>query len=427
MKKNYTSALLSVMLCFTCIVRINAQDTDGDGILNSVDSDDDNDGIIDSDEIIGSCSEFRAQNTDGAWLGPTTSTIDVTIAGAFQTLSETILDEQGVNYSYNVNGGDRRFSASGGATMSITFSPGIPAYEFAYYIVDIDSPGSVVTVTVNGAAPNNILKAQIKVAAGITPINYNEASGTGTMTVSDNNYLLLRGIGDDLITSVTVNVTAQAGDSVGYSFFSIQDCAANMDTDGDGIPNKQDLDSDGDGCPDSVEAGLNTSLLTNGTLPDLSTNTMTIFTNGQVNVSGGIGSNGLSNNIESDDTSTATVVNSNYTSGNTTYFTNAVDNAVQSANCTFCQVNGDTSSPGTASTVGITALNRSAGTWPQGIKNGQLVLESSNKGFVITRMVSPETSITNPIEGMLIYDTDNACLKLYNGTSWGCAIRNCTY
>jgi hypothetical protein len=37
-----------------------------------------------------------------------------------------------------------------------------------------------------------------------------------------------------------------------------------MDTDGDGVPNRLDLDSDGDGCADALEAGISTALLTSG-------------------------------------------------------------------------------------------------------------------------------------------------------------------
>jgi len=49
---------------------------------------------------------------------------------------------------------------------------------------------------------------------------------------------------------------------------------------------------------------------------------------------------------------------------------------------------------------------------------GSLILESTNKGFVLTRMASPETAITAPVEGMIVYDTVNKVIKLYNGTTW---------
>jgi hypothetical protein len=58
-------------------------------------------------------------------------------------------------------------------------------------------------------------------------------------------------------------------------------------------------------------------------------------------------------------------------------------------------------------------------------RNGALILESNEKGVAISRMASPETTITAPVEGMLVYDTTRNCLKLYNGTTWNCIQQTC--
>ncbi|WP_312090128.1 hypothetical protein [Chryseobacterium sp.] len=86
---------------------------------------------------------------------------------------------------------------------------------------------------------------------------------------------------------------------------------------------------------------------------------------------------------------------------------------------------------------GITLLKRAEsgnGNWP-GIRNSAYtVLESNSKGFVITRMTSDpaqtsaanyisndaNSKITNPQEGMMVYDTYAKCLKIYDGTQWSC-------
>ena len=68
---------------------------------------------------------------------------------------------------------------------------------------------------------------------------------------------------------------------------------------------------------------------------------------------------------------------------------------------------------------------RSTSNWPKDIANGFIALESNTKGFVITRMLSPENSISDPRPGMLVYDTDEDCLKLFNGTSWKCVKQTC--
>ncbi|PDS24825.1 hypothetical protein [Flavobacterium branchiophilum] len=58
-------------------------------------------------------------------------------------------------------------------------------------------------------------------------------------------------------------------------------------------------------------------------------------------------------------------------------------------------------------------------------KNGALVLESKTKGFVITRQTTTQINALNPSEGMLVFDTDENCLKLYNGTTWNCIKQVC--
>lgn len=67
---------------------------------------------------------------------------------------------------------------------------------------------------------------------------------------------------------------------------------------------------------------------------------------------------------------------------------------------------------------GITALSRAGaetGNWPMERKGAWTVLESKSKGFVVNRI--PTTlalsNITNPIEGMMVYDEEATCLKIY--------------
>ena len=58
------------------------------------------------------------------------------------------------------------------------------------------------------------------------------------------------------------------------------------------------------------------------------------------------------------------------------------------------------------------------------VPNAWLSLESKTKGFVISR-VENEGVIANPMEGMLIYDKVDNCVKLFNGTEWKCLERDC--
>lgn len=89
-------------------------------------------------------------------------------------------------------------------------------------------------------------------------------------------------------------------------------------------------------------------------------------------------------------------------------------------------------SPGIPTKHGITLLNRAGSeddNWPMVRTSGFTVVESNNKGFVPTRMTKLEiegdggstpSKITHPQEGMMIYDTTDKCLKIYDGTKWSC-------
>ncbi|WP_426474847.1 hypothetical protein [Chryseobacterium balustinum] len=64
------------------------------------------------------------------------------------------------------------------------------------------------------------------------------------------------------------------------------------------------------------------------------------------------------------------------------------------------------------------------GNWPMIRKSAHTVLESNSKGFVITRVTTAQLSdITNPVEGMIVYDTSKKCLTIYDGTGWSCFSR----
>lgn len=78
---------------------------------------------------------------------------------------------------------------------------------------------------------------------------------------------------------------------------------------------------------------------------------------------------------------------------------------------------------------GITLLGRAGAensNWPMVRKGGWMALESNTKGFVINR-ISFDTNnlpvgISPPdfVEGMMVFDTTNDCMKIFNGTNWSC-------
>ena len=90
--------------------------------------------------------------------------------------------------------------------------------------------------------------------------------------------------------------------------------------------------------------------------------------------------------------------------------------------------------------MGITALGRAGtdnGNWPMVRKGAWMALEAQSKGFVINRVKFNATNqpvaddgttliITSPIEGMMVFDITNNCLKIYTTPddgatfSWQC-------
>jgi len=75
---------------------------------------------------------------------------------------------------------------------------------------------------------------------------------------------------------------------------------------------------------------------------------------------------------------------------------------------------------------GITVLARAGienGNWPMLRNSAYTALESKTKGFVITRNANPEGTLTAPVVGMMVFDTDadagKGCLKIYTGSGAG--------
>lgn len=99
-------------------------------------------------------------------------------------------------------------------------------------------------------------------------------------------------------------------------------------------------------------------------------------------------------------------------------------NVVKSYACP-CYKPGVTGTP-EITKIGIsTRASKSTINFPADVNNGFIALESNDKGLVITRVTDPEISITNPVDGMMVFDTDDVCLKIYDGTKWSCINQTC--
>jgi len=83
--------------------------------------------------------------------------------------------------------------------------------------------------------------------------------------------------------------------------------------------------------------------------------------------------------------------------------------------CSACTKPGTAGTP-LGSSAGIrTKGDNSVVNWPQSVPNGYLVLDGAFKGMVITHMTTAQINALTPLKGMLVYDTDEQCVKLYRG------------
>lgn len=100
----------------------------------------------------------------------------------------------------------------------------------------------------------------------------------------------------------------------------------------------------------------------------------------------------------------------------------------------YCTQSGNFTDAGIPTKVGISTLSEQLTGWPENIPNGWITMDSKTKGMVITRVAhvggtdgTPDSTdaITDAKEGMLVYDIEDKCVKLFNGTVWNCIERSC--
>lgn len=108
---------------------------------------------------------------------------------------------------------------------------------------------------------------------------------------------------------------------------------------------------------------------------------------------------------------------------------NLTNNQATDTNINACTQPGAFDQAGQVSTTGVSDLAGFTGGatgWPANVPNGHVVIESKNKGLVITRVKKVgDIPLAELVEGMLVYDIEAACVKLYNGSVWNCLAKDC--
>jgi len=446
---------------------INAQcvDSDGDGLPDNLDLDDDNDGILDCIErglggatvstvfqLKGNASQLSANE---ARLTPDT------VGQAGQMWSNGKVDfAKSFTLSYRAYLGTKDATGADGMAAVFHNSPlgvnavggsasGLGAQGIANGIVlEIDTydNGSTFGDIVNDhgqiwVSNNQTSTGFLTTASDLgnlengvnhnVVINWNFTTKTLSYTVDGINagsYTFPAGnpitgyFGG--VSKVYFGYTASTGDSSNDQRVSFVDFCSDLpielDTDNDGIPNHLDLDSDGDGCFDALEGDENVTL-------------SHLNVNGSINTAttGGLGATTLNNGVPN-------LVNSGGSAdigGDVGQGIGDSQNAL--INTCYCYKKPVLNAGVTVPTRhGITALNRAnsgATDWPIVRQSAWTVLEANTKGFVVNRVAfsdadaNPATPTTpvgipaaNYVEGMMVYDTVANCLKIYNGTVWNC-------
>ncbi|MBW7675849.1 Ig-like domain-containing protein [Chryseobacterium chendengshani] len=424
----------------------NTTDTDGDGVINDVDLDDDNDGILDS--IEGFCTTTSIAATDG-FDSPVVTTINGNNIQATNPYNGWTAEGQGAA-AFNIV----RVNGAG-------YTEGPDNAQSGTQYVDINGASATIykQFTFAGAT---VLSASAWFAnratsnAGYVPYStrieiFNTTSNT---VVAQGNLLnFTKAQGDEgWFQSSVSNIALPAGtyrirmlvsdfghvDSISYCF--------STDTDGDTVADYFDTDSDNDGCADALEGSENvrTTQIHALSLPTSDTN---YPYRGQIKVL----ANGTTSGTPAQIISTVTAANGvpqlvNNAAGNSGGVAGVADNTdaptptseigqgigssqnivVQDGDCSRCF--RPATSPGVGglpTNHGITALSRAGtdnGNWPMKITGAYTALDAKTKGLVINRLTTAQISaFTTPVVGMMIYDTTANCLKIYDNTNtWRC-------
>lgn len=397
-------------------------DTDADGVSDRCDLDDDNDGILDTDECSNTINDMYAvvaqYMTDGT--GGLQDIVPSDFGLALNVQHQNVTADLSDKFGYPAN--------SGAIIVSIENASVHPTVD-TWWTKDGELP-SVWTVT--GTLGAFVLMSQndeyfgddsktihIYDGSSVIPVQLasfeNQVATPGTWDVIDLPYEktlinLTSGVQTGAWRYVNMNTepkefgfstTTSSGDPT-YAVNMYLECDADMD----GVSNRLDLDSDNDGCLDAVEGGgafAESDLVTAG---------------GSVTV--GTGSSASNQNLCEDNSCVDANGIPTIAAGGQGIGLSQ-DSTQTECYCTQLGLGGTATE---FTQIGVSDREAIAPGWPGTIQNGFIAIESEDSGFVITR-VEQATDIVNPVEGMLIYDIADQCVKLYNGAVWKCLERSC--
>ncbi|TMM31525.1 hypothetical protein FDT66_06065, partial [Polaribacter aestuariivivens] len=220
-------------------------DVDQDGISNAIDLDDDNDGILDTDE---GRRTLLANSGFNNFTAPTFGDnvgLSITPWILESGTNTNVVKVDGAGGSTYGNGGPE-FDATGvaGNYFTINGSDGVLYQTFTLTETTIVDYGGFIS-----ARNGNTATGKLSIYSG-TGSGGTELSSTGPKVASSSSIWLK--IGNSVtLPAGTYSLVADLEEDINFDeAFAF----SNIDSDGDGIPNHFDLDADNDGIPDNIEA-----------------------------------------------------------------------------------------------------------------------------------------------------------------------------
>ncbi|MBM7418803.1 MULTISPECIES: FG-GAP repeat domain-containing protein [Chryseobacterium] len=252
-------------------------DIDGDGVNDTLDIDDDNDGVLDAVE---SPACFYTSAEAVIPIKVSTGIIGSTV-NSLAVLPGTDIPSMWDNVTASIATSNHIVPANQLGSTSVVI------YKVQYPTAISLTQMAVYTGTANwGAGSFAVLEGSnddVSYAAVSAPV----ATSAGTTKVwpvtlnTANLYRYYRirvsTVGTTQPTFTNYEVVGTINPATFIPSANPKPANCTVDTDGDGIPNHQDLDSDGDGCPDAREAGVSSNTGASGSM---STSGGSIYTGG---------------------------------------------------------------------------------------------------------------------------------------------------
>ena len=225
-----------------------SQDTDGDGILDVNDLDDDNDGIPDDVE----CLRFSSIIVNGGFEDPGDFSSyvirDASTVPGWETTAPDNKIELWKSGFYSVP------SSEGGFFAELNSNQASSLYQSFTTV-----PGTLIKWAVDHRGRSGTDVAEVKIGNSVVASVTQKIMSDGTSAWGSYSGLYTVPAGQTTTYFVFEAISAAGGISVGNFLDNIQisplTCYENLDSDNDGIPDTRDLDSDNDGIPDLVESG----------------------------------------------------------------------------------------------------------------------------------------------------------------------------